>query len=84
MSVVEENKSCPYYKKLDKCKVVSTIYFGDFYLSSFMETYINLLVWAKENGYKLSNKCIEEWLISPLDTNHPEHWITKIMVPLAD
>ncbi len=83
MPVVEIRTPCPYYKRIKAVKVLSTFYFGD-YLVGLSEAYIDMLHWAKENGYRLSNVSIEEWLIGPLDTFRRENWVVKIMIPLED
>ena len=80
MTVADMKRPCPYYKKLEPCKVLATTHFGSFE-TDLDKTYIDLLSWAKEQGYRLSNTTIEEWLIGPLNTQYSENWVTRIMIP---
>ena len=76
-------KPCPYYKKLDPCKVLASTHFGSFE-NDLDKTYIDLLSWAKGQGYRLSNMTIEEGLIGPLNTSISDNWVTRIMIPFKE
>lgn len=81
--VTEIKKPCPYYKKLERFRALSTYHMGS-YKDIFDKSYFNLLHCAKMNGYKLSNRAIEDWLISSLTTNNDKYWVTKINIPFAN
>lgn len=81
--VLNMNKPCPYYKKIESFKGVSTNHIGS-YDKNLDKTYINLLQWTKKNGYKLANFSVEDCLISPLLTRSDKYWVTGIMIPIVD
>ena len=83
MPVVNMNKPCPYYKKVEGFKGVTTKHIGS-YDKDLDKTYMGLLKWAKQNGYKLANISLEESLISPLLTQNNKYWVTNIMIPFKD
>lgn len=83
MPVVSTDKQCAYYDRIERFKGVSTLHFGDFPVS-LKETYIGLLKWAKEKGYKLANNSVEEWLIGSTITNNQNYWLMRVIIPFSE
>lgn len=79
--VLDQRKPCSYYDKIPPFKGASTIHIGSPKDKRLYETYMKLLNWAKEQGYKLENWSVEEWLISPMVTNNKDLWVIRIMIP---
>lgn len=81
--VLDRKKSCSHYDKIPGFRGVSAIHIGNPKSKSLYNTYMRLLTWAKERGYKLQNWSLEEWLISPMITNNKDLWVIQIMIPFA-
>ena len=83
MTVADMKKPCPYFKRLESCRVLATTHFGSFE-KDLSKTYLDLLHYARDMGYRLANTTIEEWLIGTLNTSNQNNWVTRIMIPFAD
>lgn len=60
---------------------VSAIHIGSPKNERLYQTYMDLLKWAKAQGYRLENWSVEEWLISPMITNNSDLWMIRVMIP---
>ena len=69
------------YSVIKAFRGVSAIHIGDPKNKRLYNTYMSILLWAKEHGYELENWSVEEWLISPLITDNKDLWVIRIMIP---
>ncbi|MEM5779690.1 MAG: MerR family transcriptional regulator [Lawsonibacter sp.] len=79
--VLDRKKSCLHYDTVPAFRGVSAIHIGSPKKKRLYHTYMNLLRWAKDQGYQLENWSVEEWLISPMITNNKDLWVIRIMIP---
>lgn len=80
--VIDMEKPSRYYDTIPSIKGVSTIHVGSPKDKHLLNTYLKLLHWARDRGYKLGNWSVEEWLISPMITNNKNLWVIQIIIPL--
>ncbi|MCL1975249.1 MAG: MerR family transcriptional regulator [Firmicutes bacterium] len=83
LPVKEIKKPCPYYKEIKGFKGISTYHIGKFG-DKLVQTYLDMLHFAKARGYKLKDLSIEDWLVNPLTVKDESLWVTQISIPFVD
>lgn len=79
--VADQSAPCAYYSRIPPFRGVAALHIGSPKNKSLYYSYMHLLRWAQEQGYRLENHSVEEWLISPMITNNKDLWIIRIMIP---
>ena len=64
-----------------ECKLAATLcHLGKY--TDIIQSHIKLLQWINKNGYSAAGPISEEFIISPLDTNDENLYLTKIIIPI--
>lgn len=82
--VLDRKKPSPLYHTIPPFRGVSAIHIGSPKEERLYHTYMDLLTWAREQGYPLENWSVEEWLISPMVTNNKDLWMIQIVIPIRE
>lgn len=80
--VLDQKKPSLYYDRIPAFRGVSAIHIGSPKDKRLYRTYMNMLTWAKAQGYQLENWSVEEWLISPMVTNNKNLWVIRVTIPI--
>lgn len=80
--VLDRKKPSHHYDKIPALRGVSAIHIGSPKEERLYHTYMSILTWAREHGYRLENWSVEEWLISPMVTNNKDLWVIQIIIPI--
>ncbi|MBE5869569.1 MAG: MerR family transcriptional regulator [Lachnospiraceae bacterium] len=70
-----------YYRHQDAYLAATTFHIGPY--DSLIHSYMTLMRWVSENGYKVCGDMQDVFIISPIDTNNPEEYVTKIIAPIS-
>ncbi len=76
--------NCPAIGEHGGFKAVSTVHTGSYNNTEISQTYNALKNWANEQGFILSGKSIEEYLIDPTLTQCEAKYVTRVSLLLDD
>lgn len=82
--VQDRKKPSSHYDTIPAVRGVSAVHIGSVKNTSLIDTYVSLMRWARDQGLKLANWSIEEWLISPMITANKDFWVIQIVIPILD
>ena len=74
------DKSQSFYSIEKPYLAATTLHFGGY--DKLVYSYIKVLEWIRNNDYSVCGHIHDEFLISPIDTQNPNKYITKILVPI--
>ncbi len=70
-----------YYRHEEAYLAATTYHIGAY--DSLIQSYMTLMRWISENKYKVCGDIRDAFIISPIDTNNTDEYVTKIIAPIC-